>query len=91
MKQINQDEAVQLIRESNGKVFGVDFIKKDGSLRKINARTGVTSKLAGGKSTIAHKPNLVSCYDMVNSGYRCVNAETIQSVRIAGETYMVVR
>ena len=91
MKQINQNQAVELIRSTNGKMFSTTFIKKDGSVRKMNARMGVTKHLKGGTSTIVHKDNLIGCYDVQTGDYRCVNADTITEVKVGGETYMVVR
>lgn len=74
------------IAASNGRAFTVTFIKKDGSERVMNCRTGVKKHLAGGKSTINHKENLVSVFDMQVQEYRCVNLDTVTDLTIDGQS-----
>jgi hypothetical protein len=73
------------IAQSKGKFITVNFIKKDGTARTLNGRTGVTKHLKGGTSTVDHDKYLV-VYDTVNTGYRCVNKDTIMSVTCEGLT-----
>jgi len=78
-----------LIKSSNGRIFTAQMTKKTGEERVMNCRIGVTSKLKGGVSTTAHKPNLVTVYDMVNKGYRSINLDTLKSLTIDGKTYNI--
>jgi len=72
-----------LIEQSEGKFMTVTFVKKDGSIRVLNGRLGVTKYLKGGKSTL--DPNkYVTLYDVQSKGYRAVNRDTIISVSIGG-------
>lgn len=73
------------IAKSNGKFVSVTFIKKDGTARVLNGRTGVTKHLKGGVSTVNHDQYMV-VYDTVAQGYRCVNKDTIVSVTCEGLT-----
>ena len=73
------------IAKSNGKVVSVTFIKKDGTSRVLNGRTGVTKHLKGGASTVNTDQYMV-VYDTVAQGYRCVNKDTIVSVTCEGLT-----
>ena len=73
------------IAQSKGKFITVSFIKKDGTARVLNGRTGVTKHLKGGTSTVDHDKYLV-VYDTVNTGYRCINKDTIMSVTCEGLT-----
>lgn len=59
----------------NGKVFGVQFIKKDGSLRRMGCRFGVTQHLrtSGTPSTVAHKPEYITVFSMRDKEYRNVS------------------
>lgn len=75
----------QFIEQSAGKFLTVVFIKKDGSVRTLNGRTGVTKHLRNGTSTVDHSRYLV-VFDMVKKGYRCVNRATIRSVTVGGLT-----
>ena len=75
-----------IILKSGGKFVSVTFVKKDGSLRTLTGRLGVTKHLKGGVSTL--DPNqYITIFDVVNKGYRAVNRETIQSVTFEGETH----
>jgi hypothetical protein len=76
----NENELVTKILASNGKIFNVLFTKKDGSVRSMNARLGVTKHLKGGVSTL-NANQYITVYDMQNKGYRAINKETIISVR----------
>jgi len=76
-------ELSKFVEQSNGKFVTVEFIKKDGSLRKINGRLGVTSALKGGKSTL-DASQYITIYSMADQGYRAINKDTIQSVSIEG-------
>jgi hypothetical protein len=73
-----------LVAQSNGKFVTVTFKKKDGEIRKMNCRLGVTKHLKGGVSTVDHDKYLV-VYDVQSKGYRCINKSTIVSVALSGE------
>ena len=71
-----EDRIADAIANSQGKVFSVSFIKKDGTRRNMNARTGVTKHLKGGESTTADRDYLFTVFDMEKKGYRNVNLST---------------
>ena len=73
------------IASSKGKFVSVTFVKKDGTARVLNGRTGVTKHLKGGVSTVNHDQYMV-VYDTVAQGYRSVNKDTIVSVTCEGLT-----
>ena len=73
----------QLILNSEGRFITVEFIKKDGSLRKLTGRVGVKKHLKGGVSTLdANK--FITIYDVQAEGYRAINRDTIKSLTIDG-------
>ena len=76
----------QLLLNRGGKLITVTFTKKDGSLRTLTGRLGVTKHLKGGVSTL-NPDQYVTIYDVQNSGYRAVNRSTIQSVTCEGVTH----
>jgi len=77
------------------KFFTATFVKKDGSLRTMNARLGVKkhlNPLSKGRSE-AHKQSLidkglVGVYEMGNH-YRTLNLNTLVSLRVDGTTLRV--
>ena len=76
----------EIILNSGGKFVTVTFTKKDGSLRTLTGRMGVTKHLKGGVSTL-NADQYVTIYDIQNNGYRAVNRSTIQSVKCEGVTH----
>jgi hypothetical protein len=76
----------QLFRNLVGnQFFTVTFIKKDGTLRKLNGKLGVTKHLKGGKKSYDDsKFNYITVYDLANKGYRTVNLNTIKTINAQG-------
>ena len=71
------------IYDSKGRFLTVEFIKKDGSLRKINGRLGVKKYLAGGQSKL-DQSKFIIIYDLAARGYRAINKASILSVKTTG-------
>lgn len=81
---------VNELRELVGtdKIFSVDFIKKDGSLRKMNCRLGVRKHLKGGELKFdTVEKNLLPVFDMEKQGYRIINVSTIREIRYNNKTF----
>jgi hypothetical protein len=67
---------------SNKKIFSVTFIKKDGSLRKMNAMRGVRKGVKGvGHSFNPSEKNLLTVYDMQKKDFRFVNLDDVISFK----------
>lgn len=90
MQQISRYKVLKVINDTNGKIFAVQFIKKDGTLRMMLARTGVSKNLKGGSNGASATNNLVTVYDMAKGGYRMINLKTLLTLKASGETYEVV-
>lgn len=86
---MNYNALQSLIRSTEGKIFSVEFTKKDKTVRKMNCRLDVKKHLKGGTSTTAHKPNLIIVYDVQNDGYRCINLDTLTKFKFAGKEYEI--
>ena len=71
----------ELILKSAGRFVTVVFEKKNGELRTLTGRLGVTKHLKGGVITL-NPDAYITLYDVVNKGYRAVNRETIRSVTL---------
>lgn len=67
------------LRNTTGFVT-VTFLKKDGTVRKMNCRMGVTKHLKGGESTL-NPDQYVTVYDMQKAAYRAINCDTIIDIR----------
>ena len=68
------------ILASNGKFVTVTFLKKDGTVRKMNCRMGVTKHLKGGESTL-DADQYVTVFDMAKGAYRAINRDTIIEIK----------
>jgi hypothetical protein len=71
----------QLLKETaNKKIFTVTFVKKDGSIRKMNAMRGVRKGVKGvGHSFNPSEKNLLTVYDMKIKEFRFVNLNDVLS------------
>ena len=90
MKQLSRYKALKVIHDTHGRIFSAQFIKKDGSTRKMIARIGVSKNLKGGTNRASAKNNLVTVYDMIKGGYRMINLQTLLTLKASGELYEVV-
>jgi hypothetical protein len=92
MKTLSKEEAKELINQSNGRIFSAVFIKKDGTHRLMNARTKVIKHLKENAKPRPYKPNkynLICVFDMLNKGYRMINANTLQTLIINKTIYKI--
>lgn len=82
----------ELIKEMNsGKFFTVEFIKKDGSRRVMNCRTGVKKYTTGkGLSFNPIAKSLLPVFDVQKKDYRFINLSTVIWVQVSGVKYYVV-
>lgn len=71
---------------SNGKIFSVTFIKKNGEERTMLARTGVKKYLRGGVNRNPN-PNHLIVYSMYDKEYRTINFDTIIKLKANGTEY----
>ena len=87
---VSRYKTMELLKATHGKIFSCEFVKKDGSLRKMVARLGVAKNLKGGKNGAGANNALITVYDMAVGGYRMINLETLKSLKVAGVAYEVV-
>ena len=90
MKRKTREEAKEMIYNTNGKIFGVKFTKKNGEERTMNCRRGVQKGVKGvGLAYDTEKFNLINVFDMAKDGYRMINTSTINELTISGKTHIV--
>lgn len=82
--------AFQRIKETEGKIFSVQFVKKNGDIRDMVCRLGVTKGVTGvGMSYNPADHNLVTVFDMQKGEFRMINMETIIKMKLNGEVIYV--
>lgn len=90
MQKVSRLKIIKVIEDTKGKIFAVQFIKKDGTLRMMLARLGVKKNLKGGTNGANAQNSLITVWDMAKGGYRMVNLETLLTLKVNGITYEVV-
>ena len=90
METVSRYKVDEVIKSTHGKIFSCEFIKKDGSIRKMVARLGVAKNLKGGRNGASVKNSLVTVYDMAANAYRMINLETLRTLKVCGVAYEVV-
>ena len=88
--QVSRLKVIKIIEQTQGKIFAVQFIKKDGTIRMMLARLGVQKNLKGGSNGASETNNLVTVWDMVANGYRMINLETLISLKASGREYQII-
>ena len=74
--------------KANGKIFSVEFFKKNGELRKMNARFDVKAGITGkGLDYDPLEHGLMNVFDMNKRGYRMVVVSNITKLHVGGITY----
>lgn len=68
-----------------GKIFSAEFTKKDGTVRKIVCRLGVTKDLKGGELTYnpSERNNLI-VYDLQKKAYRTIKFDNLRQIKYNG-------
>ena len=89
---IDKDTAIQMIKDSKGKIFGVTFIKRTtGDIRNMSARLGVSKGVTGeGLKYNPESKQLLTVYDMHKKQYRMLNTETLSQLNIQGQLYSIL-
>lgn len=77
---VAQSRALAKKLEQSSGFVTVTFVKKDGSVRKMNCRVGVSKYLKGGESTLDAN-QYVTVYDMTKAAYRAINRDTIIDIK----------
>jgi len=89
---INTDKAKELIKETNGRIFSSTFIKKNGEHRLLTGRLKVSKGLKEDAKPQPYEPskyNLICVYDMAKQGYRMLNFNTLLSLSINNNKYII--
>lgn len=91
MKIITREQAVEMINNTKGKFFRVDFIKKStGKSRRMCGRTGVKKYLSPTptKKPVMNNPDIIKMHESF-VGYRSFDINSLQKLKCKGQEYKV--
>jgi len=87
---LTREQLKYILKNSKGKIITVAFKKKDGTIRVMNTRTGVTKNIKGvGLPYDPEKYGYFILWDMKKGNYRTVNANTVTALKSGGKTYTI--
>ena len=91
MQTIDRNKAKELIKESKGLIFSTTYIKKDNTVRTLTSRTGKQYKSKTGKKAPykAENYNLMHLYDMRKKAFRMLNFNTMLTLSINKNKYII--
>ena len=92
MNTITRNKAKELIKDSKGLIFSTSFIKKDNTVRVLTGRLKVTQYLKENAKEQPYDPskyNLQSVYDLKAKGYRMLNFNTLLTLNINANKYII--
>ena len=91
MKRISRKKALEKIYATAGRIFYAEYIKRDGSLRRMTARLGVRKGVTGkGMRYNPLERGLLPVFDMDRADWRMVNLNTLQRLSVDHERYQVI-
>ena len=91
MKRISKRKAIEQLYATAGRIFYAEFIKKDGSLRKITARLGVRKSVTG--KGMRYDPaayGLLPVYDMDKAQWRMINLNTLKRLHLNHQKFAIL-
>jgi len=92
MTYISTYQAHDLINKTKGRFFSAIFVKKNSDVRMINCRTGVKKGVNGkGMKYDPLRYGLRTVYDIKKGGFRMLNLDTVQSMRVNKKSYVIIR
>lgn len=87
---IHRSKLADFMRKLHGIIFTAEFIKKDGSVRTMNARLGVKKGVKGTGHPNGLATPCIKVFDMQKDAFRQINLATVNWVKTSGVTYKVV-
>lgn len=85
---IEPSEVLKIV--SDGRIFSATFVKKDGTLRVMNCRRGVSKGVTGvGLKFNPVDKQLLGVFDMHKDQHRFINLQTLTRLKAGGQTYEV--
>jgi hypothetical protein len=90
VENIKRTKVEGFLRALGDSMFGIDYIKKDGTPRSLTGRLDV-APLKGGKNKVeANDRSYMTVFDVLKREYRTVDVDTASRIRVDGKVYDIV-
>lgn len=87
---ISKQSVKAFIRVTDGRFFRMTYQKKDGSIRDLTVRTGVSKGVKGvGRAYDAADYGLVTVWEAGSESFKAIKPENILELSFQGKTYLV--
>lgn len=84
---MNELELKTAIKKTNGLIFCVKFVKKDGTVRSMIARTGVKKGVKGTGKPLAEDSTVLRIFDMQKKEFRSFDCARVLYVKCGAFIY----
>ena len=95
-----RDMVRNLINSAGNTFVGVEFTRKDGTIRLMNIRNNAGHSLLAGDNAsesakrgvatrAANNPHLLNVYDVANNAWRSINLDTVHKITIRGTVFKI--
>jgi hypothetical protein len=85
---IEPSDVIKIV--GDGRIFSATFVKKDGTIRVMNCRRGVSKGVTGvGLAFNPSEKQLLGVFDMHKDQHRFINLQTLQRIQAGGQVYEV--
>ncbi len=86
---ISKNSVRAFIRATDGRFFRMTYQKKDGSVRNLTVRTGVSKGVKGtGRAYDPADYGLITLFE-VNGGFKAINPLNILEISFQGKTFLI--
>lgn len=92
MKTIQRTNIRTFLESLHGRIFSVQFVKKNGELRHLTGRLGVYKHVKGTGRQLGSDQPYITVFEVntfEGARYRNVNLNTVLTIKADGETYTV--
>lgn len=86
---VHRTQLKDLLVNQLGRFVGLEFVKKDGSVRRLNGRLGVVKHLKTGEVSERSDLPYITVYDVHARGYRSVSMATVSKVRAVNTDFAI--
>lgn len=80
---LKEEIVLEAINETKGRFFGIEFEKKDGTMRKMNARTHPDDQPSNWNP---EKKGMRIVWDVQKGGFRTITAKSVKRFTFASKT-----